>query len=134
MALYVRNGIYPDDQEMARAFIDRDYLREHLECGHSITREYRNDHGVYGEMKLIRISEDVILGGTTLTNPQYLSKNEKLRVRCFGFFEVFWHDKPLMFHREKTKELFAYLVDNMSTCCQSKTSRSYNSCAIWKFY
>lgn len=34
-----------------------------------------------------------------------------LSVRCFGNFDVFWHDKPLPFNRSKAKELFAYLID-----------------------
>ena len=33
---------------------------------------------------------------------------KKLRVRCFGYFDVFWQDKPLLFSRTQTKELFAY--------------------------
>ncbi|MDO4615945.1 MAG: response regulator [Lachnospiraceae bacterium] len=33
------------------------------------------------------------------------------RIRCFGNFEVFYDEKPLYFRRQKTKELFAYLVD-----------------------
>lgn len=34
-----------------------------------------------------------------------------LRVQCFGSFEVFYDEKPVVFKRSKTKELFAYLVD-----------------------
>ena len=34
-----------------------------------------------------------------------------LTVRCFGNFEVFRGGEPLAFHRKKTKELLAYLVD-----------------------
>ncbi|MCQ2501476.1 MAG: response regulator [Lachnospiraceae bacterium] len=33
------------------------------------------------------------------------------KVRCFGNFEVFYEDKPIHFRRQKTKELFAYLID-----------------------
>ena len=116
MLLYTTNGVYRDDQAMVTAFLGRDYLREHLECGHSITKEYRNDHGVWGEMKLIRISEDSILGGTTLTNPQRLPNVDKLRVRCFGSFDVFFHGEPLIFRRSRTKELLAYLVDYGGVC------------------
>ena len=35
----------------------------------------------------------------------------KLTVQTFGNFEVFVEDKPLVFKREKAKELLAYLVD-----------------------
>ena len=115
--LYVHNGVYPDDQAMVRGFLDRDYLREHLEYGNSITKAYRNDRGAWGEMKLIRISEDTVWGGTTLTNPQHLSHGEKLRVRCFGSFDVFFHEKPLVFRRTQTKELLAYLIDREGAVC-----------------
>jgi len=117
VSLYVHNAVYPDDQAIARAFLDRDYLREHLECGHSITKMYRNDCGTWGEMKLIRISEDIIWGGTTLTNPQHLSHGEKLHVRCFGSFDVSFHEEPLVFRRSQTKELLAYLVDREGAAC-----------------
>lgn len=33
------------------------------------------------------------------------------QIRCFGNFEVFYEDKPIHFRRQKTKELFAFLVD-----------------------
>ena len=34
----------------------------------------------------------------------------KLKVQCFGNFEVFWKNKPVVFQLSKAKELFAYLV------------------------
>lgn len=36
---------------------------------------------------------------------------KRLRVKCFGDFEVFLDEKVLTFSKSKTKELFAYLVD-----------------------
>lgn len=48
---------------------------------------------------------------------EYLKKpirplNEKrLQVQCFGNFEIFANGSPLEMKREKSKELFAYLVD-----------------------
>ncbi len=45
-------------------------------------------------------------------------RNEKkLRVQCFGNFEVFVDDKPVHFARTKSKELFAYLVDRNGAIC-----------------
>ncbi len=41
----------------------------------------------------------------------------KLRVRCFGYFDVFWQNEPLMFSRTQTKELFAYLIDREGAAC-----------------
>ena len=34
----------------------------------------------------------------------------KVRAQCFGNFEVFWKNKPVVFQLSKAKELFAYLV------------------------
>lgn len=42
----------------------------------------------------------------------YQINNEKLlQVKCFGNFEVFKDGVPLKFARQKSKELFAYLID-----------------------
>ncbi len=41
----------------------------------------------------------------------------RLKVQCFGNFEVFWEEKPLNFSRKKTKELFAYLVSHRGAGC-----------------
>ena len=44
--------------------------------------------------------------------PDIKDKNEKLlQVKCFGNFEVFKCGVPLKFHRQKSKELLAYLID-----------------------
>ena len=45
------------------------------------------------------------------------SAPDKLRVQCFGYFDVFWHGKPLAFSRSKSKELLAYLVDREGANC-----------------
>ena len=45
------------------------------------------------------------------------SEPDKLRVICFGNFEVFFNDKPVVFRRSRTKELFAYLVDRRGAAC-----------------
>ena len=44
----------------------------------------------------------------------------KLRVRCFGYFDVFWKDDPLIFARSKTKELFAFLIDRRGSVCTAE--------------
>ena len=41
----------------------------------------------------------------------------RLRVQCFGSFEVFWQGEPLQFARRQTKELLAYLVDRRGASC-----------------
>ena len=44
-----------------------------------------------------------------LTEP-YRQESDKLQVRCFGYFEVFWHGKPVSFGRKQTKELLASIA------------------------
>ena len=52
----------------------------------------------------------------------------KLTVRCFGSFDVFWQDEPLIFSRTQTKELFAYLIDREGAACTAGEIIS----AIWE--
>ena len=48
-------------------------------------------------------------------------KNAKLRVQCFGNFDVFTPDgKPMHFERSKSKEVFAYLVHRRGSSCSIK--------------
>lgn len=47
------------------------------------------------------------------------SREDKLEVQCFGYFEVFWQGKPLIFQRTQTKELLAYLIDREGAVCTS---------------
>lgn len=54
-----------------------------------------------------------------LRNPVLPSAEDKLRIQCFGNFEVFSDDKPVVFKRAKTKELFAYLVDRKGSTCSN---------------
>lgn len=60
--------------------------------------------------------------------PIVKSAPEKLRVQCFGNFEVFWKERPLQFARRQTKELFAYLVDRKGASCTSGEI----ACALWE--
>ena len=51
----------------------------------------------------------------------------KLRVRCFGSFEVYWEGKPIAFGRKQTKELLAFLIDRSSICSSEEISD-----ALWE--
>ena len=51
-----------------------------------------------------------------------------IQARCFGWFDVSANGKPLNFKREKTKELFAYLIDRRGAVC---TPREICS-ALWE--
>lgn len=52
-----------------------------------------------------------------LRNPVKWGDDGRLRIQCFGDFEVFFHDQPLKFSRSKTKELLAYLVNRRGAVC-----------------
>ena len=53
---------------------------------------------------------------------------KRIYARCFGFFDVSADGEPLNFKREKTKELFAYLIDKRGAIC---TPREI-SAALWE--
>ena len=53
---------------------------------------------------------------------------EKLQIRCFGFFEVFWHGKALIFHRRQSKELLAFLIDREGRACSAEEIAA----ALWE--
>lgn len=44
----------------------------------------------------------------------------KLEVKCFGHFEVFYNERPLAFQRKQTKEMLAFLVDREGALCTSE--------------
>lgn len=46
----------------------------------------------------------------------YRQEPDKIQVRCFGYFEIYWHGKPVSFGRKQTKELLAFLIDRNSIC------------------
>lgn len=46
-----------------------------------------------------------------LKHPIEITPTKKLQIKCFGNFEVFYMGKPIKFSYQKSKELFAYLVD-----------------------
>ena len=53
---------------------------------------------------------------------------DKLQVRCFGQFEVFWQGEPLKFGRQQTKELLAFLIDKEGAACTAEEI----SAAMWE--
>lgn len=56
------------------------------------------------------------------------TKGKKLRVQCFGNFEVFSDEKPLHFQRRGAKEILAYLVSLKG----ASASRLEISSAMWE--
>ena len=47
----------------------------------------------------------------SLRYPIELNTNKKLKIKCFGNFDIFYEGKPVKFAYSKSKEVFAYLVD-----------------------
>ena len=45
------------------------------------------------------------------------AQEHPIRVRTFGNFEVYHGEEPIHFHYEKTKEMFAYLIDRKGAMC-----------------
>ena len=49
----------------------------------------------------------------------HTTSNKKVKIQCFGNFEVFVDGKQVKFARERAKELLAYLVDRNGAMCNS---------------
>ncbi len=52
----------------------------------------------------------------------------KLRVQCFGHFEVFWRGEPVIFQRRQSKELLAFLIDRGGRACTAEEIAA----ALWE--
>ena len=64
---------------------------------------------------------------------EYITPNlkrdaEKLTVRCFGQFDVFWKGQPLMFGRKQTRELLAFLINSNGAVCTAEEIAT----ALWE--
>ncbi|MDO5149765.1 MAG: response regulator [Oscillospiraceae bacterium] len=93
--------------------------------------EYALDaHRVYASDYLMKpVSCDSILNAMDhLRNPVKPADENKLKIKCFGNFEVFSGDSPIHFKRSKTKELFAYLVDRKGATC----SKNELTAVLWE--
>ena len=67
------------------------------------------------------LPEDLSRALEHLRYPVPEENHERLYVRCFGSFEVFYDGEPVHFNRAKVKELFAYLIDrNGSTATNAE--------------
>ncbi len=49
--------------------------------------------------------------------PARETADKRVRIQCFGNFEVFLRGKPVAFSRAKSKEMLAYLVDRRGASC-----------------
>jgi two-component SAPR family response regulator len=65
------------------------------------------------------LEEDVRKELRDLRVPPEVSNGQRLKVQCFGNFEIYVDSYPLPFKYIKTKELFAYLVDRKGAFCSN---------------
>lgn len=88
-----------------------DYLSGKPGAAAKFKGEYMSQYSL-GEMTLAKLTMgdymDLSSGQETV---QESVKENKLKVKCFGDFEVYMNGEPLIFARRKSKELFAYLID-----------------------
>ena len=65
------------------------------------------------------IEEDVRRELRDLRVPPEVDSGQRIKVRCFGNFEVYIDSCPCPFKYIKTKELFAYLIDRRGAFCSN---------------
>ncbi|MDO4547940.1 MAG: response regulator [Clostridia bacterium] len=59
--------------------------------------------------------------------PRRKAPAKRIRAQCFGDFELFVDEKPVVFARSKSKEMLAYLVDRRGASCSATKIAS----ALW---
>lgn len=96
--LYAKYGVCEEDRDDVLELLSPDYVKENLSVGESIKREYRNNEGVYGEVKIILIDEDSILMGFTERNQEITERQKKI------YFDSVTKVKNRKYYDEKLAE------------------------------
>ncbi len=78
VVLYIKYGVYADDKEMVATMMDKEYLKKNLKYGQSIVAEYRNQDGIYGEMRIIRTGDDTFVMGFIEKNSEIVERNRQI--------------------------------------------------------
>lgn len=73
-------------------------------------------------------AEDILDTLNYLQLPTAPVPRDKLCVRCFGHFEVFFKGEPVIFTRKQSKELLAFLIDREGAACTSEQIAA----ALWE--
>lgn len=60
--------------------------------------------------------------------PIYVQPSKRIRLQCFGNFEVFFDERPIWFRHGKTKEILAYLTFRRGSTCSVNEIMA----AIWE--
>jgi len=74
------------------------------------------------------VTKDAVLKAMDRLRNPIIKDGKRLKVQCFGNFDVFVDDKPLYFSRVKAKEIFAYLVSHKGARCNNNEIIA----AIWE--
>ena len=93
------------------------YINVIFVTGHS---EYALEaHEVYASGFLLKPvdEEDIRKALNNLRYPIKKAEKNDIWIQCFGKFEMFYKGEPVHFNRNKTKELFAYLIDQKGANC-----------------
>ena len=69
------------------------------------------------------LPEDIEMALKHLRYPAEYDEN-KIRVHCFGNFDIFYREKRVDFSRTKSKEMFAYLIDRKGAAVSSDAVRA----------
>ena len=83
---------------------------------------------VHGYLLKPVTAEDIRETLANLTPPLMPAVQNRLRVQCFGHFEVFWQGVPVIFTRKQSKELLAFLVDRRGAACTTEVIAA----ALWE--
>jgi len=118
---WVNDTVHPENQAQVRAYFEacfRGEIREEQQIRYlarstdGIQRRYA---GVFLHMEgggslfcCRRLAEEPELAA--VDSAQH-GENPRVQIRTFGYFDVFVEGKPIAFRNEKSKELFALLVD-----------------------
>ena len=68
-ALYLKYGVYEEDRPLVQPVTTCKELSK-LQFGKSITKKYRNNYGVYGELSIVRIDDESVLMGFSEKNKE----------------------------------------------------------------
>ena len=68
-ALYLKYGVYEEDRPLVQPVTTCKELSK-LQFGKSITKKYRNNYGVYGELRIIRIDDESVIMGFSEKNKE----------------------------------------------------------------
>ncbi len=78
VAMYVQHGVFEEDRAEVQMLLDPQYLMVNLPYGSSITKEYRNNLGIYGEVRIVRISRNTVLLGFTEMDREITERKAQL--------------------------------------------------------